>query len=491
MPGHPRWSTIAGLLRVLDAAKAWGGDMPKEPAPGVLEFGGRAGAFIRATASDWTGFTADDDAALAVACDRSRVGGAPRLVPDDDEADRRTTWGVRGGPSATLELALAGAVPAIEGVYALALIDNNALEAFEFASADSSLTALIEMANGLDSAAPGSVVGAVSRLSGYVAERRVASHLIERGAVVEFPTSASEPGFDLLVDGAPVQVKCLAEPGGVLEHIDKYPEIPVITNSELAPDVGHLPAVLVDERLSHAEVLGATEDTLRGIDLLDHLDDLIPFVSLAVAGARHGSAWKRGEVTTGRAVTRTVVDASVVGGLGKLGAVAGGALGAFVGPGGVVLGSTIGGAGGAAVGRLALNHVDTHEVRGARREAREALADFGGWMARDVLPARADALRRRREAAHRAGRRTSAESSLASVAAGMLVEHADQALARSARAQDYMNRVAFAGANEDRVLAGWVAVRYAPNVFHAELAARHGTVEAAVGRYADQLTKTG
>lgn len=61
-----------------------------------------------------------------------------------------------------------------------------------------------------------SLDGLHSQLQGYVAEQIAAHHLIAQGHDVLFPETASNPGWDLMVDGHPFQVKCLTDPGGVL-----------------------------------------------------------------------------------------------------------------------------------------------------------------------------------------------------------------------------------------------------------------------------------
>ncbi|MGO7259074.1 hypothetical protein ACCT32_36650, partial [Rhizobium brockwellii] len=68
-------------------------------------------------------------------------------------------------------------------------------------------------------------------------EQLVAARLTEIGHVVSFPDTSNNPGFDLLVDGMPFQVKCLMSLDGLREHFSKYPDMPVYANSELAEAV--------------------------------------------------------------------------------------------------------------------------------------------------------------------------------------------------------------------------------------------------------------
>ncbi len=79
--------------------------------------------------------------------------------------------------------------------------------------------------------AAGMSVGAAVRLKGYVAEQVVAAKLQAAGHVVSLPESASEPGWDLLVDGQPVQVKFHSGIDGIREHFAVY-DYPVIANTE-------------------------------------------------------------------------------------------------------------------------------------------------------------------------------------------------------------------------------------------------------------------
>ena len=76
--------------------------------------------------------------------------------------------------------------------------------------------------------------GADYALRGYVAERLVLDWLVAEGHDVELAPDSNTPGFDLVVDGNPVQVKCGSELSILKEHFAKYPDIPVIANEELA-----------------------------------------------------------------------------------------------------------------------------------------------------------------------------------------------------------------------------------------------------------------
>ncbi len=71
-------------------------------------------------------------------------------------------------------------------------------------------------------------------LRGYTAERLVMDRLVVDGHAVSLAPDSNTAGLDLIVDGAPVQVKCGTELSNLTEHFEKYPDIPVIANTELA-----------------------------------------------------------------------------------------------------------------------------------------------------------------------------------------------------------------------------------------------------------------
>lgn len=76
-------------------------------------------------------------------------------------------------------------------------------------------------------------------LRGYTAEQFVLGKLIEDGHHVALPGASNNPGFDLIVDGNPVQVKCAQNMSQLEDHFDKYPDIPVIANAELAAQAAY------------------------------------------------------------------------------------------------------------------------------------------------------------------------------------------------------------------------------------------------------------
>ena len=233
-------------------------------------------------------------------------------------------------------------------------IDPEVVRGVEFARA-ADVDSVLSFARFADTKADlsgASLDGLHSELQGYVAEQIEAHHLIAQGHDVLFPDTANNPGWDLKVDGHPFQVKCLADSGGVLEHLHRYPDIPVIVNAELADQVGNHAGVYVDPALHHDAVLHATEETLdRGQDLADFE---IPWISVAVSGAFNLYYMITNDTDLQAMLTCTATDAlgrAIGGAAGKYAGAAAGLV--LFGPAGAIVVGVLGAIGGAAAGRRA------------------------------------------------------------------------------------------------------------------------------------------
>ena len=193
------------------------------------------------------------------------------------------------------------------------------------------------------------LAGSIANLQGYVAERVVAQHLEAAGHDVSFPDLSNQEGYDILVDGHPFQVKCLLHAGGVHEHLDEF-HYPVIVNSELADQVGHLNNVYIDPALHHEAVVDATKGALHhGAELTDFE---IPWISLAASSVIPGYRLFRRETDLAgfaTAVATNTAGRTVFGLAGSKGAVIAGL--ALFGPAGAVVGAGVGAILGARVGR--------------------------------------------------------------------------------------------------------------------------------------------
>lgn len=228
-------------------------------------------------------------------------------------------------------------------------IDPMVLAAADFSRAEDigdifQLGAFAERVGSMTGAA---LAGAGNNLRGYVSEQLVAARLAEIGYVVSFPETSNNPGFDLLVDGVPFQVKCLQNLDGLREHFAKYPDMPVYANSELAEEV-------VNSGAAWANLVYYVDGFDREIaDLImstsleagEALGDLnVPYFAMAVSSARNLHRVWRGRMPLSDLPFSVVMDASVKGGLSVIGALSGKALGLLAfGPAGALVFGGVGG----------------------------------------------------------------------------------------------------------------------------------------------------
>jgi hypothetical protein len=224
---------------------------------------------------------------------------------------------------------LAGETPVYAAVtvgdllYDLARIDPTAVEAIDFARAAdlSDIFTLAQTASEVFASSAVEQAGHISQLQGYLAEHLVAASLLrEQGTEVEFAASSSQPGWDLLVNGQPVQMKNLAEPAGIEEHLARYPDIPVMTSVEMAEKLPDNPMVLAVDGLRRADVVNTTTSSLDGS--ADLLDLHIPVITVGIQLARNGCAVARRTTGLSHALANVAVDVGMRAGGAQLGAVA-------------------------------------------------------------------------------------------------------------------------------------------------------------------------
>jgi len=269
------------------------------------------------------------------------VRGAPRtdmerlLFPD--------------GTADAAEVAAIGALTAGDILYAAALIDPQVVLAADFARAEdlSDLFRFGAFAERASDLAGLAAMGAESNLKGYVAEQIVMAKLIEKGHQVSLPDASNNPGFDLLIDGQEMQVKCLSDVDGLAEHFTKYPDTAVIANAELASDVAASGAPwAVQVYFLDGYDLDTTVHLLReslaaGAEIVD-LD--VPYFAVAVSAAKQVHGWWTGQASLADLPFEIAVDGVLKGSLAIAGGLSGQALGLLIfGPAGAVV---FGGGGG-------------------------------------------------------------------------------------------------------------------------------------------------
>lgn len=211
------------------------------------------------------------------------------------------------------------------------------------------------------------VLGGINQLKGYVAEKAVASELVAAGHAVSFPENSNEPGFDLLVDGQPFQVKFHATPEGIREHFKKYDQ-PVFANSEFAEDIPDewKDQVYFLDGLSNELVTDVTESSLNaGSNLFDSA--VVTSVGVIAVG-RGVLAYRRGRISGQQAIEQVLLDGTVRVGLAGSGAVVGSAAGfAVFGP----AGAWVFGAGGPILAATQTTRVATAITRHTKSEAHQ------------------------------------------------------------------------------------------------------------------------
>jgi hypothetical protein len=182
--------------------------------------------------------------------------------------------------------------------------------------------------------------GALSNLKGYVAEQMVAAELVSRGYVVDFPATSNQAGYDLLVDGLPMQVKFHESLEGLRNHFERY-DYPVYANAELADQIP-------DEWADHVFFIdGLTGDLVESISAdsltagADMLNPDIPIFALAITAGRSLVQLHAGEISPLQAMEQVLMDGTVRVGLAVTGNVVGSAVGLLLfGPAGAwVLGA--------------------------------------------------------------------------------------------------------------------------------------------------------
>jgi hypothetical protein len=257
-------------------------------------------------------------------------------------------WGLTAG--------VAG-ITIYDAVYSISLVDENVLRALDFSSAADLSNFHDIIAHIKTNFRDGSGLnGSLERLEGYTAEQVVAAHLVAKGHVVEFPENSNQQGYDLLVDGYPVQVKNTMTPDLIREHLEKYPDIPVIANSEMGIYFVGNENVIIDPELSHDEIAAAVRHTLDGVDTLDAAPTHIPLVTLVLSCIKESSLLldqKTDIRTAGKHVLCDTASVGLGGAVcGKIGTVVGSFLGPVGAGVGLVVGGTLGALGGKMIAKL-------------------------------------------------------------------------------------------------------------------------------------------
>jgi len=268
-------------------------------------------------------------------------------IEEEKEPKNRLQTLLFGPPEQLKQTAAVTGVSIGELIYDYIMIDPVVVRGLDFARSEdlSSLFSLSQFSSRIDT---DRLTGDMAQLQGYVAEQMIAAELQAKGHDVEFPDTSNNPGWDLLVDGQPFQVKSLADPAGVREHLAAYPDIPVYVNEELTPYFEGHPNVYVSG-ISREEVLEATRTTMTHAE--DLLDFEIPWIAAAVSSVYNAKRVWKDELSIQQAVFHIASDTSSKVLLGALGQKAGVIAGTMLfGPAGGIAGAMFGAYAGASQG---------------------------------------------------------------------------------------------------------------------------------------------
>jgi hypothetical protein len=237
---------------------------------------------------------------------------------------------------------------------------------------------------------------AIDKLQGHVAEQVVAGHLEHLGHQVQIVEHSNQPGLDLLVDGHPVNVKNVADMTSIYQHFQKYPDIPVVANSDID---GHIDAalhmdpthgidqlqaldglntdhtVILDSGLDHDAVVAQVHDASDAIT--GNIEFHIPLITLTLSSFREARLLSKNHTDIGTSLKNIGFDLAGTGVGGFAGAKVGAVLGTLVAPGpGSVIGGIVGSIAGALGGRFLSNNVKAEPLNEAKTVYEGALKTY-------------------------------------------------------------------------------------------------------------------
>ncbi len=294
---------------------------------------------------------------------------AVRLYGLREQARQKMAWGAQevqilgrqmsefaGKPFNQAELATYGALTAAEFAWNWAKIDPSVIRATNFSSS-------IPVHNGYDFAqyvhahydALGTAAqeGFFNRLMGYVGEQKVADLLVHQGHRVLAAASATQPDWDMLVDGHPVNVKTVQDIASIkaeaLAHHGVTYIVPSDAHGHLASNMAHVAGFhhdAVHSSLHEGIAAAHGEHALHGLGM--HL----PVLTVAASAYRNYQAVQMGKDVS-VAIKHTVVESVGRGTGGVVGLKTGGAVGGLLtlgNPLGIAVGAAIGAIGGGLLG---------------------------------------------------------------------------------------------------------------------------------------------
>lgn len=317
--------------------------------PGIREIGTIERNVLQRYQADWLAIR--DAHRRATTLDPVLAAAMDRGLPGREQSDRWRSL-LNNDHDALADTAGMGALTLGELLYNIHALDPAVLQAADFSRAADLADPVnfAAFAHQIETMADDSKPGAISNLKGYVAERVVASRLVDQGHVVRFPNHANQPGWDLEVDGIPFQIKNAADLGLLERHFEHY-DYPVLANAEVADLLeqakahGALPAwadqVHFVEGYSQHDVQAVVDHSLAAGD--DILHPHVATFAVLINAVRNVDRYRSGQMTGSQAVQDVIINGVVRSGLAVTGNYVGVGIGLLVfGPAGaVVLGSVL------------------------------------------------------------------------------------------------------------------------------------------------------
>ena len=235
------------------------------------------------------------------------------------------------------DTALVAGLTAGDMLYHAAAVDPAVLAAADFSRVTEFDTPIDIAVHVAALASPGARIA----LRGYSAEQLVMAQLIEDGHDVMLADGAATPGYDLIVDGIPVQVKCGTSISLLHDHFAKYPDIPVIADNGLAAQAQDLgepwaPMVTTTSGFDLDHVQSLVDQSLQAAAELAEVP--VPIYAMLIGGARAAHKAWTGQIPIEDLPAWLVIDLTIRGGLAGAGQAGGAILGLMVlGPAGALL----------------------------------------------------------------------------------------------------------------------------------------------------------
>lgn len=328
--------------------------------------------------------------------------------------------------------------------------------------------------------------GAITRLTGYVAEQQVALNLVRQGHIVELPESSNQEGWDLLVDGSPVQVKCSMDSNYVLSHFEKNPDIPVIVNKELSADLADHPMVIIDPNLSHINIEQVTNDSLQHLDNFNSIVDImtIPFLSTAFAIHRNYPQYSSKEMDFKKYSQNVGKEVAIRTAGTVSGKFIGGMIGGVGGPIGIIIGSGLGAFIGGVVGATGADAVIRENLCDKRDLVVQQIINFAKWFNCNVLKVRIEELTvKNKMLSQKIGDYLESEEIFSGepIYANFIAIQTEH-IERAKSLENWISKC-LAESEFYKVQAGWVALRESGKFFHAEMKNRINLINNALEEY--------